>query len=219
MSGPALEPALIERRFSPERMAPYVVATGGDLERAIALYAWNADLSAVLSTTIGHVEVLLRNAVHENLTAWSADRFGQPLWYLDPGGFLHARAAHDIRDARRRARRGSRAETAGRVVAELNLGFWRYLLANHYDGTLWRQTLHLAFPGQPRRRLIHDAAAVLHLCRNRLAHHEPIFNRPVSDIHTTAIALADWICPTSRAWIERHCHTVERLEQRPAWPA
>ena len=198
------EPEILLNRFSPERLEPYLGASGGDLEAALALYAWNADLSADLSTTIGHVEVLLRNALHQNLTEWSGERFGEPRWYLDPGHRLHHRAVQDITAARRRAARDGRVETPGRVVAELSFGFWRFLLANRYDGTLWRETLHRAFPGQARRRPIHDAAAELHRCRNRLAHHEPVFNRPVDVIHASAVDLADWICPVTRGWIERH---------------
>ncbi|MEV6306425.1 hypothetical protein AB0M02_43945 [Actinoplanes sp. NPDC051861] len=198
------ESEILRRRFSPERLEPYLGAADGDLDVALDLYAWNADLSADLSTTIGHVEVLLRNAIHQNLTEWSEERFGEPKWFLDPGHRLQPRAVQDIAAARRRATRSGRPETPGRVVAELSFGFWRFLLANHYDGTLWRETLYRAFPGQARRRPIHDAAAVLHLCRNRLAHHEPVFNRPVDGIHASAVALADWICPVSRGWIERH---------------
>ncbi|WP_211192903.1 hypothetical protein [Actinoplanes sp. TBRC 11911] len=164
---------------------------------------------------MAHVEVILRNAIHENLSAWSAQRFGEPRWYLDPGGILQPRALDDIQSARRRAARGGRSETPGRVVAELTLGFWRYMLAKQYDRTLWRTTLYQAFPGQRSRRIVYDAATVLHLCRNRLAHQEAIFNRPVDDIRFVALVLADWICPTSRVWIERHCEIEAVLDERP----
>ncbi|MEU4564863.1 hypothetical protein AB0F72_41335 [Actinoplanes sp. NPDC023936] len=215
MTGPTIESTVLYRRFSPERMGPYDAAANGDLDTAFELYAWNSELSAALAAPIGHVEVVLRNAIHENLTAWSARRFDEPRWFVISSRFLQPRAVQDIEIARRRASRGAREESAGRVIAELNLGFWRFLLANQYDGTLWRETVYRVFPGQPRRRVIHDAAAVLHLCRNRLAHQEPIFNRPVADIHATALALADWICPVSRAWIERRCRTRDLLVRRP----
>ncbi len=211
------EIAVMTRRLSPERLTPYAIAAGGDIADALELYVWNAKVSAALGATIGHVEVVLRNAVHENLTEWSVRRFGEPKWYLDVGRLLQQRAVEDIRVARQRARRGGqRTETPGRVVAELNLGFWRYLLASHYDGTLWRQTLHEVFPGQSRRRIIHDAFEVLHLSRNRLAHHEPMFNRPIADIRITALALAGWVCPVSRGWIERRCSVESLLRRRPA---
>jgi hypothetical protein len=218
MSGKAPESTVLRRRLSPERLSPYLATVGGDLSAALDLYAWNSDLSASLFRTIGHVEIIVRNALHENLTSWSARRFGEPRWYLDPGQVLQIRALRDIRAARERAAQKPGDETPGRIVAELNVGFWRYLLAGHYDRTLWRATLHHAFPGERRRRVVHDAAEVLHRCRNRLAHHEPIFNKPVEDIHFTVLALADWICPVSRTWIEQRCLTLHTLVQRPLPP-
>jgi hypothetical protein len=146
MSQQSSEPEVLRRRLSPERLHPYLTVAHGDLDSALALYAWNA---------------------------------------------------------------------SGRVVAELSLGFWRFLLARHYDETLWRSALYRAFPGQSHRRVVHDAATVLHLCRNRVAHHEPIFNRSIGDIRFTALALADWICPVSRAWIERQCRIEAAWRERP----
>jgi hypothetical protein len=211
------EIAVMTRRLSPERLGPYVIATGRDPAAALDLYVWNSDVSTALAATIGHVEVVLRNAIHQNLSGWSARRFGEPRWYLDPGRLLQPREAEDIRVARRHARQGGRhVETPGRVVAELNFGFWRFLLSNHYDTTLWRDTLHQAFPGQRRRRPIHEAVDLLRLSRNRLAHHEPMFNRPVADIRITALQLTDWICPVTRDWIERHCRTAQVLGRPPA---
>ncbi|MBU2669813.1 Abi family protein [Actinoplanes bogorensis] len=210
------ETAVMTQRLSPERLRPYAIAVGGDLAASLDLYSWNTEISAALAATIGHVEVILRNAIHESLTVWSAREFSEPKWYLDAGHLLQARAIDDIRVAQRRAVRDRRHnETPGRVVAELSLGFWKYLLANHYDATLWRQALHEAFPGQERRRVIKDAIEVLHLSRNRIAHHEPMFNRPLADIQFTALELAGWICPVSRAWIERRCSVSSVLARRP----
>ncbi|XVV14238.1 hypothetical protein ACQP2X_07800 [Actinoplanes sp. CA-131856] len=214
MTGNAPETlAVLRRRLSPERLEPYLLAAGGDLAAALDLYAWNSEISAALGVTSGHVEVLLRNAMHDELVVWSTQRFGEPRWYLDPGHLLQSRALTDIRSARQRVARHGRPETPGRVVAELNLGFWRFLLASHYDRTLWRECLHRVFPGRARRQ-VHDAVERLHLARNRLAHHEPMFNRPVAEIHATAVGVAAWICRTSGAWIESHSRTVSLLGGR-----
>ena len=111
--GPA-ELASLERRLAPERLGPYRAACGGDLAAAVALYEWNANVSAALGETLGHVEVLLRNAMHDALTTWSAHDFGEPRWYLNPGSVLTVRAENEIVVARDRATRDGRAETPGR---------------------------------------------------------------------------------------------------------
>ncbi|GAB3799055.1 hypothetical protein [Micromonospora zhanjiangensis] len=221
----AEELMVLERRLSPERLGPYKVACGGDLRAALALYRWNVEVTAALSATLGHVEVLLRNALHCELEAWSARTFGEPRWYLNPRssalphGFLFAEALDDIAKARARAVRNGRPETPGRVVAELNLGFWRFLLARRYDRGLWHPCLHKAFPRQ-RRVAVFDAVGLLHKARNRMAHHEPMFNRSLVSLYQTSLQVADWICPTSRRWVEQGSRVTTVLTARPGrrWP-
>jgi hypothetical protein len=205
---------LLERRISPERLAPYRIACGGDLTRAIELYSWNAQVAGAFWESLGHVEVLVRNAMHEQLTDWSANQHADPRWYLDPGQILTTRAHDDVATARRRATERGRAETPGRVVAELSLGFWRYLTAVQYDRDLWRPALHKAFPGRSRRD-VSDIMAQLHGLRNRLAHHEPVHDRPLDEIHTAALQLAGWVCPGTQAWIAGHSRVPTALAAKP----
>ena len=89
-------------------------------------------------------------------------------------------------------------------MAELPFGFWRFLLSSRYERTLWLPCLRDAFPGirgRGMRRDVHDAMRDLHLLRNRIAHHEPIHNRPLLELHAVALTTAGWICPTTRRWI------------------
>lgn len=204
----------LEQWFSAERLAPYRAICDGETDTAAALYLWNAEMSAALWHTLGHVEVLLRNALHEALTEWSRRRYGHARWYTAVGSLINERTAQDIADARRRATRNGRAETPGRVVAELNLGFWRYLLARRYDGTLWRFCLHRAFSGQ-RRSDVERVASELHLLRNRIGHHEPLHNRDIPRRLRDALRLAGWINPDTREWIATADTTSQLLEKRP----
>ncbi|BCJ52140.1 hypothetical protein Asp14428_36150 [Actinoplanes sp. NBRC 14428] len=216
----AAELTVLQQRLSPERLGPYKSACGGSLEEAFALYRWNAEITAALGSTIGHVEVTLRNALHQELEAWSDRSFGEPRWYLNPSsrsrpnGFLFVEAREDIAKARTRALRDGRPETPGRVVAELNLGFWRFLLARRYDRGLWVPCLHRAFSRQ-RRDSVFDAVSRLHQARNRMAHHEPMFNRPLAVLYQDSLQVAEWICPTTRRWIEQCSSVSTALAARP----
>lgn len=212
------EITVVERRLSVERVAPYRAAVGGDLAAALRLYEWNREVASAFGATLGDVEVLLRNAMHERLTEWSAARFGEPRWYLDPSNVLTITAVGDVLSARRRATADGRAETPGRVVAELNLGFWRYLLASRYERVLWLPCLRDAFPGLRGRGLRKDLnarVAGLHFLRNRIAHHEPVHNRPLGQLWKDAMQVAEWICPVSRQWIARRCRVSGLLDERP----
>jgi hypothetical protein len=215
---PAVDLSLLEQRLSVERLAPYRNAMGGELGGAIALYEWNTEVAAAFWATLGDVEVLVRNAMHEQLTRWSTLTHREPRWYLDPGHVFTPEAQRVIEDARRYATKHGRRESSGRVVAELAIGFWRYLLASRYDRSLWRTCLWRAFPGQGLRRRVHDGLAQLHLLRNRIAHHEPIHNRPLQELHQTALTVASWVCPETGGWIEGRS-TIEFLfAERPNGP-
>ncbi len=169
----------ITKGLSQERFGAYRRATCGNAA-ALALYEWNNAISAALWADIAHLEVLVRNTMHEQLTVWSSRTFSEPRWYLDPGRFLAPNRLVDIAAARQRATTGKRGkpETSGRVVAELSFGFWRYLVSSHYDRTLWKPILSRSFPLQPRRKANSrlDLPSVRSL--NRLQQHP---KRPRSD--------------------------------------
>jgi hypothetical protein len=212
------ELATIERRLSAERLSVYRTAVGGDLEKAVRLYEWNRDLASALGATLGDVEVVVRNAMHEQLTAWSTSRHGQPWWYLDPGAVLTDRATKDITKARDRATYDGKPETPGRVVAELGFGFWRYMLASRYDRVLWLPCLRQAFPGLRGRGVRRDVEHLMHLlydARNRIAHQEPMHNRPVAQVRSAAMEVVEWVCPVAKRWIEGRCAVRAVLSRRP----
>ncbi len=75
---------LLERRLSVERIGPYRTTVAGDLDRALLLYEWNAAVGAAFYEAIGHLEVVLRNALHEQLTAWHTAQQLHGQWYDDP---------------------------------------------------------------------------------------------------------------------------------------
>lgn len=209
------ETAVIERRISPERLAPYRAAVGGDLGRAVELYWWNAEAASAFWTLLGHLEVLVRNSMHEQLTDLSVRMSGDAAWYSVLEHLFNWQTAQDIATARHRATAGGRPEAAGRVVAELPMGFWRFLLASRYERTLWRTCLHKAFPGQGRRRAVSDKLAGLHQLRNRIAHHEPVHNRPLAALHADALEIADWVCPTTGTWISAQSAVIGLLARKP----
>jgi hypothetical protein len=72
------------------------------------------------------------------------------------------------------------------VVAELNFGFWTSLLSSGYEASLWRPNnarllkdtfQHIPHPLR-RRNLIYARYNHLRELRNRIFHHESIWNRP-----------------------------------------
>ncbi len=215
-----------------------------DLNRALALYVWDRELSAAFFSDIAVLEVALRNAidrefVHDLGTAWY-----QQL---------------DLWDARTRRRitqvlmRLGRSASRDQVVSEQSFGFWLDLLGSggmvnsadplsrvSYE-TLWRNTLHRAFPGaraearalgvQATRNWVHEQVAIVGALRNRVAHHHPlIFGIPKpglgasvethlrlspEEAHTTCIRVAAMIDRDLAAWMLRDSKVPALLATRP----
>ncbi len=193
----------LQELLSTERLGSYLAASDGDLERAFALYEWNIGAAAAAVSLAAMVEVLVRNALDQQMTAWADTRDGVDWLRAAP---LDARARQDVVKARQRAARGGRQVTHGHIVAELNLGFWRYLVSRRYLTTLWMPNLRHAFPhasGKPheqRRRVESDLEQLLFL-RNRAAHHEPIHRRDLLTDLRRSVELVGCIDAQARRWV------------------
>jgi hypothetical protein len=202
--------------LSPERFAPYLRSAAGDLHAAMRLYEWNLAVSGAFYEALSILEVALRNALSSQLAAHHGTLAGQ--WYDDPLGVMSDLAHDDIAAARRRVRKLGRAETPGRVVAELNFGFWRFLLTKRYEATLWTGYLRLAFPNlQPQKRAaVYLALDKMHTVRNRIAHNETIHSRDLTADMLTIYRLLDWIDADVRAWAVSISRLQPIIASRPS---
>jgi hypothetical protein len=208
----------VETALSVERLAPYRREVSNDLSAAIALYRWNADISTAFWKDIGQLEVLVRNALHHRLTVWSTREYDEPRWYLDPSGVFSEQSVADITKARCRVRQVHKPELPGRVIAELPFGFWRFLIAKRYEASLWIPTLWHVFPhlmGRGSREDLHQQLIKLHGLCNRLAHQEPVHNRPLVVLHDAIVTVTEWINPVFRGWIEQQSAVHPTLATRP----
>ena len=115
-----------------DRLGSYLAETGGDLKTAIALYDWNVLAGGAIHEDLGRLEVIFRNTVSDALSRYVAARGWSGAWYEQDrlfAGRQNQRTRNVISDARDRARgyKKKRPEAYGKVIAELNFGFWRYL--------------------------------------------------------------------------------------------
>lgn len=214
---PLPNPLEVRDRLSPERLGPYLTdaVPAGDVSAALHLYAWNMELSSAFFELLGHVEVVMRNAMHTELTALSQAQFRSDNWF-DQAGWFTPEANRDIADAKDRLNREGKPITPGRLVAELNFGFWRYLLGKHYDSVLWRFAFVRSFPHSGGRRAnVYAVVEPMHRLRNRIAHHEPIHQRNHVDDHDNALQLVRWISADAQYWIEQHCRVHSVLAKKP----
>lgn len=201
MRNPLIDAAL-EKSLSRERLHKYLTTSGGDLDQAILLYEKNMKLSEAFYTPLQCLEICLRNKLDRELSL----SFG-PDWYQNGGpGFNHV-AVQMIQKALDELRNSKSPVSPGAVIAELSFGFWVSILAPRYDATLWRSSLTKAFRqnGRPMKRDgVHRRMNALRRFRNRVAHHEPIFQRDLQMTHDEILEAIGWLCMHTAAWTESH---------------
>lgn len=216
VSGPSSLAVAVQRGLSPERLGTYQRAMGGDPDRAVDLYLWNSAVAGALWPAIGFVEVLIRNTVHDALSARHAQLGRTGEWYDDPAMELEQRARDDIARAVAGLRRRGEPSRPGKVVAELSFGFWRFLLARRYTAKLW-PAIRPGFPylGGADRLLLEEPITRLHKLRNRVAHHEPLIAEPLADRFADLLGVVGAVDPLLRVWIDESSTLLQTLARRP----
>ncbi|HYQ73783.1 Abi family protein [Cellulomonas sp.] len=223
-------PTWVDDWLTPERFRKYREAAGGDVGLALALYDWNAELASAFLRDLGHLEVGLRNAYDRALLrlpevgsdwidASGAFAAFPPHWAVDRRGVRRDKNAtprSSIRSARVRSGYTEGVVPRGKVVAELGLGFWTYLTDDMHEKQLWVRTLRTAYVAGADRAKLHRALSALREVRNRVAHHESIFDRAPESQRRYLVYVARHLSADLRDHIVRTSRLPELLAHRPS---
>lgn len=199
-----MDKAYMERLFSAGRLARFYAAAQQDADEAAALYAGNIQLSESLYPCLAIAEVVLRNAVHRQLTRL----YGTPEWYQRLGqqpGLMGLQPALD--KAQNYILDRQELLSADKVVAELTFGFWVTLFNRAYEEVLWKQ-LRFTFAHLPKadrqRATVSVVLNGVRTLRNRVYHNEPICWRPkgLEQQHAHITQLIGWIEPGLLSWLQ-----------------
>jgi len=202
------EPAVraLIRTISEERFATYRRLADGNSARALQFYTRNIALGAAFHGPLQTLEITLRNAVHEAMTV----SYGGG--WINHAPLKHAERSRIDESVRLLASDGH-SQTPDRVIAASSFGFWIALFAKKYDATLWRVALHGVFSENMSRSDAHQQLDRLRTLRNRIAHHEPITQRRLSDDHERILSLLRALSPPVAAWVAHHSRVPEVLAQ------
>jgi hypothetical protein len=211
----------LKGRFSDARFAPYEAVTRDDAGLTLALYEWNMRTAAAFFEDLGAFEVLLRNSIDIRLRAKYCPTATALPWYRQVSFNDKAKAKVDIA-VERATLKGTVPEDPDVVVAELNFGFWRYTVSKYYSGTIWPFIQNAFQPESPGpkldRRTVDGKVDGLYYLRNRVAHHQPIFQRDLERDRRTLLGVAGWMCPDTRDWIASRSQVPAALAARPVLP-
>ena len=178
---------------APERFERYLSASGGRHLDAIVRYRWNLELGEALLPSLHAAELTLRNAIHQAMVKqylptvrphFPGGEHPDDWWFdaeFEGKPFLKYEDKIKVDDVVRQLEKAGKRVTTARVVAELSFAFWVELLNSGYTEPIVVPALKTTLRGLPdekkRQGWLRDNFGKLRDLRNRISHHEPIFER------------------------------------------
>ncbi len=203
-----------------ERLLRFLSATQSDAVRAIELIEWDREMRGELQKVLGEWEIALRNAYDLALRSWWQ---GDQHWLLDPAGPVQRPILQGNEDINAKtritigkaAKRAGKDAPIGKVIANLTLDFWRYLSVKSREKSLWVPALHRAFPKGTDRGRVDRQIDLLYRLRNRIAHHEPIFHKPIQEYTANLVYSCELIRPPLSDAIQERASIATLWHKRP----
>lgn len=204
--------------LSAPRFVRYLDATGFDDRQALALYQWNALLSQSLYIYIQCWEICLRNKL-DSFLRWKYTE----KWPYDTTRFVRNLAGNDKKRlaetiSRQKSQRQYSPVSTDSIVADLSAGFWVSQLSKAYEVPYtWQYNLAKVFPNDRRMK----ARGAWEICdrtlnlRNRIAHHEPIYQLDLEQYHRELQHIVSAMCKGTFAFANANCTFKHVFGSRP----
>jgi hypothetical protein len=200
----------------PGRIGRYRPAAGNSTELAFRLYLWNCALCEAFYLSIHFSEIVCRNALNSALIRRCGER-----WFEDPT--LKSILDRDFRRELEGAvgkenKQHATLMTARHVVSALSFGFWEHLATKRFDRFLWARGTREIFPCAPKSKNREDVRLLIESVRrwrNRIAHHQAIFDKSPMKKHNEALELIKWACEETGAWVSSVSRVPVAISLRP----
>lgn len=199
--------------ISEAKFGKYLSTYHGDEKLALRLYAWNTEISGAFWGPISILEVMLRNYMHDTMKHGRSDDWWNSVRLAEKEE-RSLEAAFD-----KLKRDGSSNPTPDQVVGATSLGFWVGLTGPgrardpylDYETAIWQPRLQGAFPGIGGigRKQLHDELQRIRAFRNRIAHHEAIFNAPHKQLRELILDVASYV----DAGVSDFIHATDRIHE------
>lgn len=208
--------------LSQQRLATYR-RFSGDEDQALDLYQWNMEISSGFMVPLHIAEISLRNAISEAI----ANSFGGD-WPWSEGFHFslpkHKRPHYCPYRDLMAATEPSKNNNLGEVIVELKFSFWQNMLTLRHRERIWEPNFQRVFPEsltcpQTKTQIknLHNDVGAIRELRNRVAHHEPIFYKPLEEYNAQIHNLVDLRSKDAAEWLRRIDPVPELLKKRPSW--
>lgn len=207
----------VKGTLSSPRLSTYE-REASNLDGALELYLWNANVSGAFFPCLHVCEVTIRNAVSEVLFKLHGNQ-----WPWD-NGFINTlpnpKYGYNPRNNLKQAR--DKLSDVNKVIPELNFVFWQKMFTSRHDDQLWLPHFRLIFPNadttveikELRGEIYNDLEKIRKL-RNRIAHHEPIFRRKLNEDYEAIIKIIGYRCEDTAQWLSLNQSVVSLLNNKP----
>lgn len=199
--------AALKNALSEERLQAYALQSDTDEFDAVARYIWNLALCASLQPALHALEITFRNHLYAHsdrvIRSRSRSQVSSLCWLDATPTMLEARELDSVRKAKEEINRTKRPVTPGRLISKLGFGFWISLCKRPYEQgrpsgpALWPAILDRSFLGLEKsnrnRAYIHRSLEPLRELRNRVSHHEPIWDHDLQIMHERVITVVAWM--------------------------
>lgn len=208
----------LRNALSAERLSAYAQPEDADEIDSVARYLWNLVLCSALQPAIHTLEITVRNHLFRvsrrivDETRLSFDRI--PCWLDARPSLLTDREREAVEQAKEMIGIRRSPMTEGRLVSLLGFGFWVSLCKRPYEQgsiggpRLWPGLVKQGFPHLPRdkrtRSHIYHALDVLRGLRNRVSHHEAVWDRRLNRTHEDILETIGWINRDLAATLRAH---------------
>lgn len=221
----------LEDHLSSQRLYRYLTACANNKVRTIQLYKANMKVSKAFHPLLCIFEVVLRNQINLKLAAYFRDsdwilnqrtRFMSDA-SLSRGGFF---LKNEVDNTVRKLSRGGSTPNSGKVIADLNFGFWTALFLPHHFNLLGGR-LFQVFSNHPHRSLTRGKISrnvnLIRDFRNRTNHNEPICFRGIdidftnaSDTYKAIRRTLRWIDPRLLSLVKEFDFVLEEIREARA---
>jgi hypothetical protein len=208
--------AALSKSLHASRINRYKKAADDAGVSPLEYYAWNCELSEAFYVSLHFAEIVCRNAIHDALvfrsgTAWVSDSTFRKI--IDHRFLDQLDTA--IRDE---TKQHGAFVSEHHVVSALTFGFWEHLTTKRFQRYLWPNGVRQFFPNAPQSvglKDIHDTIESVRRWRNRIAHHQAIFDKGPTRKHQDALSLIGWRCHDTAKWVSAASRVPQVIAARP----
>jgi hypothetical protein len=98
------------------------------------------------------------------------------------------------------------------------MGFWQHMTTVRFERFLFPRGIQKTFrhaPWQKKRQNLHDIVEGLRRWRNRIAHHNAIFDKGPAARYQEALDLIAWTSPDLSRWVAARSRVSQVINERP----